>query len=196
MFKSFCTAAAIVLTFVAFVPYIRSILRGRARPHVFSWVIWGLTTFIVFFAQLAGHAGLGAWPIGVSGAISIYIALLAYVKRADAHITGADWGFLAAALSALPLWFLTSNPAWAVVTLTTVDLIGFGPTVRKSFHHPHDESMGFFTLFAVRNFLVVLAVETYSVTTVLFPAVIGLACLLLVFMLAARRPFVERPPAS
>jgi predicted small integral membrane protein len=61
-YKLACSALAVVLTFVAFVPYIRSILAGRTKPHVFSWVIWGITTMIVFFAQLEVKSGMGAWP--------------------------------------------------------------------------------------------------------------------------------------
>jgi len=50
----------------------------------------------------------------------------------------------------------------------------------------------FFALFAVRNVLVILALESYSVTTVLFPAVIAVACVSLVAMVRYRR----REPAT
>jgi hypothetical protein len=186
-YKEILSGAAIVLTIVAFVPYVRAILNGTARPHVFSWVIWGATTFVVFLAQLEGKGGVGAWPIGISGSITIVIAVLAWVKRADVTITGTDWLFLAAALSSLPLWYLTSDPLWAVVILTTVDVLGFGPTIRKAYHYPHSESVLFFALFAARNLLVVMALEHYSVTTVLFPAVIAAACMLLMALLTYRR---------
>ncbi len=187
MSKELLSAAAIALTFVIFFPYIRSIHRGKTKPHVFSWVVWGIGTFIVFLAQLAGHGGIGAWPIGVSAIITSYIALVAYLKRADTLITRTDWLFFFAALSALPFWFLTSDPQWAVIALTIVDVMGFGPTVRKAYHHPYEESVRFFTMSAARNLLVILALEYYSLTTVLFPATVGLACLLLVFLLAYRR---------
>ncbi len=59
-YKELLGAAAIALTLYAFLPYIRSILQGRTRPHVFSWVIWGSTTFVVFLAQLADKGGAGA----------------------------------------------------------------------------------------------------------------------------------------
>jgi hypothetical protein len=187
MYKQIFSTAAIALTFAAFLPYIRSIQRGETKPHVFSWVIWGLTTFIVFFAQLAGRGGIGAWPIGVSGAISIYIALLAYLQRADIAITKTDWAFFFAALSALPFWFIISDPLWAVVILTAVDIIGFGPTMRRALDHPHEERIGFFAIFVIRNLLAILALEHYSLTTVLFPAAIALACLLLICLVAYRR---------
>jgi len=191
--KELLSAAAIALTLYAFFPYIRSILRGATRPHVFSWVIWGSTTFVVFLAQLEGRGGVGAWPIGVSGVITLFIALLAYLKRADITITATDWLFFIAALSSLPLWALTADPLWAVVILTIVDVLGFGPTVRKAWQMPHSESVLFFGLFLVRNVLVILALERHSLTTVLFPAVIAVACLLLIALIGDRRHALAGP---
>ena len=192
MVKEIFSAAGIAITFILYYPYIRSIQRGETKPHVFSWVIWGLSTLIVFFAQLAGRGGLGAWVIGVSGLISGYLAFLSYWKRGDTVITRSDWMFLLAALSALPFWFITSDPLWAVIILTFSDLAGFGPTVRKAYSHPHDESVIFFALFAVRNVLVILALERYSLTTVLFPAMVGAACLLVAVLLLYWRHSVDR----
>ena len=196
MIKMVLSVSAILLTFAMFAPYIRSIHRGTTKPHVFSWVIWGFGTFIVFFAQLAGHGGIGAWPIGVSGIISAFIALIAFVKRTEFVITRLDWVFFVIALSALPFWFVTSDPLWAVIILTFVDTIGFGPTFRKAYEFPHEESIVFFGLSAVRNSLVILALEHHSLTTVLFPAVVGIGCLLLVCMIAHRRLAVSNPDRS
>jgi len=186
-YKEFLSAVAIALSFAAFFPYIRAIISGTTKPHVFSWVIWGTTTFVVFLAQLEGKGGVGAWPIGVSGCITIFVAILAYVKRADITITKTDWLFFTTAMSSLPLWYLTSDPLWAVVVLTTVDVLGFGPTIRKAYSFPHSESLLFFSLFAARNLLVIMALENYSVTTVLFPVVIAAACILLMALLTYRR---------
>lgn len=178
---------AIALTIVTLLPYIRAILRGAVQAHVFSWVIWGSTTFVVFLAQLADRAGVGAWPIGVSGSLTILIAFLAYRRRGDLSITRSDWIFFAAALSTLPLWYLTSDPFSAVAVLTVVDVLGFGPTLRKVYGQPYSESPGFFGLFALRNVLVVLALEHYSPTTLLFPVTIAAACVLVMALIAVRR---------
>ena len=187
-YKEILSVVAIVLTLTAFVPYIRAIMSNTIKPHVFSWVIWGATTFLAFLAQLEDKGGVGAWPIGVSGSITIFIAYLAYMKRADVTITKTDWlFFVAALLSSLPLWYLTSDPLWAVVLLTTVDVLGFGPTVRKAYHLPYSESLLFFGLFTVRNLLVIIALENHSVTTLLFPAVIAAVCVSLMGMIAYRR---------
>lgn len=189
--KEFLSAVAVALTLAAFLPYIRSILRGEVKPHVFSWIIWGATTVIVFLAQREGGGGVGAWPIGISGGITLLIALLAYIKKSDISITRLDWLFFTLALWALPLWYATSDPLWAVVILTVVDVLGFGPTVRKAYHFPRSESLVFFGLFAARNLIVILALEHHSLTTVLFPAVIAAACLALMALMVRRRRILK-----
>lgn len=191
-YKELLSTAAIAITLAAFFPYIRSIILGTITPHVFSWVIWGITTFVVFLAQLEDKGGAGAWAIGVSGGITLFIALLAVMKRADVAITQTDRLFFSMALSALPFWYFTADPLWAVVILTTVDVLGFGPTVRKAYDFPHSESLLFFALFTVRNFLVIMALEHYSVTTVLFPAAIAAACLLSMFLVMYRRRMLAK----
>jgi hypothetical protein len=187
MLKNLFSAAATVLTFAFFFPYIRSIFRGRTRPHVFSWVIWGMGTLTVFFAQLSDGAGIGAWPIGLSGVMTIYVASLSWAKHTDLGITSLDWSCLLTALLALPAWLLTSDPLWAVLILTTVDLIGFGPTIRKSYYKPNEERIWLFSMGALRNAFVIAALENYSVTTVTFPAAVGIACLMLVPFIALCR---------
>lgn len=187
MYKEFFSLIAIALTFIAFIPYIRSIQQNKTKPHVFSWLIWGSTTFVVFLAQLTDKGRAGAWPIGVSGIITIYIASLAYMKKSDITITRTDWMFFLLALTALPLWYLTADPLWAVVILTIVDVLGFGPTFRKAYHHPYEEQLKLYVIIAARNLIAILALEHYSPTTVLFPAALAAACLLFILMVVFRR---------
>ena len=190
--KQLFSLLALVLTFVAFLPYMRAILRDETRPHVFSWLIWAGGTVVVFFAQLADGAGIGAWPIGISGAVTFLVAFLAMRTTADTTIVASDWVYLALAITALPLWWLTSDPLYAVVILTIVDLLGFGPSMRKAYGAPHEENATFFTLMALRNGCVVLALEAYTWATVLFPAAAGIACVLFVALILLRRRAVAQ----
>lgn len=178
---------SIALTLIAFVPYIASTARNETKPHVFSWVIWGLTTGVVFFAQIEDEGGLGAWPTGLSGALTLLVALLAFVKHSDTSIKPLDWVFFVSALASIPFWYLTSDPMWAVVILTSVDVLGFGPTIRKAYNTPNEESCQFFTLFIARSILSVFALENYSVTTLLFPLAVSAGCAVLIVILLIRR---------
>lgn len=187
MLRELLAAAAILLTFVMYRPYIRSIRAGRTKPHAFSWIIWTLIASVVFLAQLADGGGVGAWPIGASGLLTAFVAILAYRNRTDTSRTRADWLFFSVSLAALPCWLLTSDPLTAVVLLTGIELAGFGPTFRFAFGHPQEEHVGFYSLGALRSTLAVAALEHYSLTTVLFPAAKVLASVTLVALITYRR---------
>lgn len=187
LYKPWFGALASGLTVVAYFPYLRSIVRGRVRPHVFTWIVWGTATLLAFAATLQDGGGLGAWVIGLSAATSFMVAALAYAKRADVNITRTDIVFFAAALAAVPLWVLAREPVWAVLLLTLIELLGFGPTFRKTWQAPRSESMTFLVLLILRNTLILAALERYTLTTVLFPAAAGIACLALVAVMVWRR---------
>lgn len=191
-YKVILMSIAIILTFVAFVPYIRSILKGKTKPHVFSWVIWGITTFVVFLAQLSDKGGVGAWPIGISGIITMLIAGLAYTRKVDITITRTDWVFFISALSAIPFWYITSDPLWAVFILTSVDLIGFAPTFRKAYEKPFEEQLLLFNIMTLRNIIAIIALENYSITTILFPASISCACVAFTGLVWFRRIYFKK----
>lgn len=186
-YKQIASVLAICITFCAYYPYVRTIVQGNIKPHVFTWVIWSITTFIVFLAQVNSHAGAGAWPVGVSAIITICVALLAYNKRADSSIARSDWLFFIAALSSLPFWYITADPFWAVVILTMVDMLGFAPTYQKVYRDPFGDDPWFYAQFTVSHILVIVAMNQYSITTTLFPVAMLVACLLITVMILIRR---------
>jgi len=185
--KQIWSAAAIILSFAGFYPYIRSILRGQTRPHVFSWVIWSITTLIVYFAQAADKGGAGAWPTGVTGLITVYVAWLAYKKKSDIRITHWDWFFFGLALASIPAWHYSSNPFLAVFLLTATDVLGSIPTFQKAYRSPFSENLVFYLIMGIRSLVSIYALESYSWTTVLFPAVLTIMCAILIAILAVRR---------
>jgi hypothetical protein len=187
MLQTWAGLAAVALTIGAYVPYVRWILQGKVRPHFYSWVIWSLTTSIVFFAQVSAGGGSGAWPTAVSALITILVAVLAWRLKSDLSVTRTDQFFMGAALASLPAWFFTADPFWSVVILTAVDALGFGPTLRKLWRYPHEESMQFYAVFAVRSALTIVALETLNPTTVLFPATMVSACIIVCGLLWWRR---------
>lgn len=172
---------------LAYLPYLHAIARRRIRPHAFSWVIWSATTGVVFAAQVQAGAGIGAWPTGLSALLTMAVAVLALAGRGERGVTRTDAGFLVSAGAALLLWYWTADPLAAVVILTAVDALGFGPTLRKSWHRPYEEHLGFFGLVAASNVLVLLALERFTLTTALFPVAVGSGCVTLLAVVGWRR---------
>jgi hypothetical protein len=184
------SALAIALTWFAFLPYLRAIARREVEPHLYSWIIWSTTTLTVFAAQLVEGGGAGAWPTGISGVITLWIAFQAWRNRHRTPISRSDRLFLFMAVIALILWALTDEAHWAVIILTLVDLLGFGPTLRKAWHDPHHESALFFGLFALRDLIILLALQHHNLATTLFPATVGTACLAVTLLILWRRRYV------
>lgn len=188
--KPLLSVLATLLTVLAYLPYIRSIYSGHTRPHVFTWVIWSLATGIAFGAVLQAGGGAGAWPIGFSCGVSLFVAGRAWAKRTDIGFTNFDWILFVAALAAIPLWLVANDPLWAVVVITIIELLGFGPTMRKTWLQPFSESMSFLVLMVMRNAFVIAALELYTTATLLFPVAMAGACLALIAIMAWRRPQV------
>jgi len=190
---------AIGITIAIFTPYLLGVWRRTIRPHVISWVIWGLATMLVAGGQLLAGAGVGAVPILLSGILSSMVAVLAMLRRQpgnlDTDVTRFDGWCLAVVLAGIPIWLATGDVYWSMLLLTGIDLIGFAPTVRVVWHRPHSESALLFLAFAIRNALAVLAVESTHLTTIVFPAVIGAACAALAVLLLVRRQCVPAPTA-
>ena len=112
---------------------------------------------------------------------------MAYSKKTESMITRIDWVFFILAMTSIPLWYFTSGPLLSVVILTSVDLLGFVLNFRKAYFRPFEEQLTFFVLMAICNLIAIMALEHYSLTTVLFSALTALACLIFIIMVVYRR---------
>lgn len=166
--------------------YLWQIFHRTVKPHIFSWFIWGVLGLTGFAAQYASNAGPGSWAIGVSGSICFVIAAVGFFYG-EKSITRSDWVCFIFSLSAIPAWMATSNPLWAVVIVSTIDAAAFFPTFRKSWMTPHEEGMIAFFLYGLQMVLSLLALESFTLTTALYPAVILVMNASLTLTLLCRR---------
>lgn len=166
--------------------YLYSIKVGESKPHFFSWFVWALLMLIAFFAQISDGAGAGAWVIGVSGFCCLAISIYALFKG-EKNITRSDWLAFISALTAIPIWYVTKNPLYAVILVSLIDLAAFFPTFRKSWSKPLEESLLTYTICAVTYAMSIVALENFSFTTVLYPATLIVANTSFVTMLLIRR---------
>jgi len=169
-------------------------MDNKTKPHLFSWIIWGITTSIAFFAMYFNDGGVGTFPIGFAAFLCFAIAFLTYKKVGFDYITKSDWIFLAMALFALPLWYVTSNALYAIILLSVIDVIGFIPTFKKAYKFPYEEQLTFFVLIFMRDiFLTIPALEAYTLTTMIFPIALSTATFIFVIMVYFRRKKISPP---
>ncbi len=183
--------AAVLLNIMAFGPYIYDIIKGKTKPHLYSWLIWALITGIVFVGQHAEGAGAGAWVTGVTTAINVVICLLA-LKWGTADITLADKICLGSALAVLGLWVVSDSLLLSIFLVTTVDTLAFVPTIRKILRAPHEETFITYPLSSLRCLLGLLAIANYNLVTCMYGVAMLAMYTLITGILLAGGPAVTR----
>jgi uncharacterized protein with PQ loop repeat len=191
-YQEISAVLALVFLGLAYIPYCWGMMRGTIKPHVFSWLIWGILTGVVAAAQLSEGGGLGAWIAVLDAVIPLGIAVFAF-KKDTVVITRGDWIAFISALLILPLWLITSNPLYAVILASTIDVLIFYPTARKSWHQPHEEGLGLFIVAIFKLCFMLLSLSVHNLVTVLYPLALMTANVLFISMLLWRRRVVAPP---
>lgn len=174
------------MTLVGYFYYFRDIFAGKTKPHAYSWLVWALLTAIAFGGQLSDNGGPGSYVTGVTAAVSFVIFFLA-IRQGEKNITRSDKAYLIMAILAIIPWLLTNDPVISVILISIIDFLGFIPTIRKSYHKPHEETLIHYVLAGLKFVLAIVALDHYSITTWFYPASLVAANLFFVVMLILRR---------
>lgn len=167
-YRIILSVVTIVLTFIGYAPYFRDILKKKTTPHVFTWFILTLAGFITYGLQVVGGGGVGSWSL-LAATLIAFVFFLYALKAGKKNITLSDIFFLLLALVALFMWLVVKQPVWSVILITSAEILGFVPTVRKSWNQPYSETLSTYEIFIVRLGLSVFALEKINILTALYP---------------------------
>ena len=191
-FKVLIGALSAIVALLNYLPYLVGVVKETLHPHAFSWIIFTIITATISIAQFSEGAGAGAWATGATSLITFVIALYA-LKNGGYRITRSDQVSFAGALIAIPAWIITANPLVAIIFLTGIEILGFLPTYRKAWRKPHDESVLAFSLTIVKYGLALVAMSTYTLTTMLFPVALLILSSILIAEIVWRKRTVVPP---
>jgi hypothetical protein len=175
-----------VLIAGSFIPYIRDIYKADTEPHVYTWFIWSLTQAIAAMAILEGAGGQFAALSIASGAVLSFVVFILSFKHGTKNVTHFDTIALITAIAAIFMWWKLDHPQWAVVTIATIDLIGFIPTIRKTWYAPKTESQLAWSLFAIGNVLTFFSLSEYNILTSFYIITMCIASFALVGIITLR----------
>jgi len=156
-----------ILAIVGIIPYIIDILKKKTKPHIYSWLIWGISQTIVVIAQIKNGAGYGTL-YGIAGGLVCYSVAFLSLKNGFKHIKKFDTFCLILALISMIIYVGLKNPLLAVVVATATNFIGFLPTLRKTLIDPSSETLATFLCGSTGAFLSILALQNYSLITSLY----------------------------
>lgn len=166
--KIILSIIAIFLTLLGHASYIRNVLRGKTTPHVYTWFIWGIITSITYGLQVSAGAGVGSW-VTLTVAIICFFVFILGLKNGKKDITKLDTIFFILSFVALFLWLIAKQPVLSVILATSIDMLGFVPTIRKSWNKPYSETLFLYGISFFRHFVSFFALQQYNIVTWLFP---------------------------
>lgn len=185
--KEMFAIVAALLAIVGNLPYLIDIVKGKVKPHPYTWFVGSIVSCIIFFGQITKGAGIGALPTAASEIFTIIIFLFS-LKYGFKGITGSDTFFLAIALMAIVPWLLTSDPTLSVVFAVSIDLIAFVPTLSKTWRRPRTETPLLYGMNVSRHILALFSLQTYNIATVLHSvAMIGVNSLMTLIILFRKK---------
>lgn len=155
---------AACLAIIGNVPYLRDVIKGKIQPHAYTWFVWTIVSGVTFFGQLAKGAGVGAIPTAAAEIFTVIIFICS-LKNGFNHVTRTDTVFLIIALLGLIPWALTHDPTVSIVIVVMIDLVGFIPTLRKTWKNPETENSILYSMNASRHALTLGALQAYNIAT-------------------------------
>jgi len=187
-------ALAVFIAVLAYGTYVWKSLRGDARPHPLSWLIFGVLTGTGYLVQVDEHAGPGSWVMAITTLVCFMLCVMSF-WRGERAFPWYEWAFLAAAtvVFAFYLWsreprlladavsgvprdlLLRDAPAISASLAAFVSVLGFGPTVTKAWSRPYSDSVSIFVLNSLKFVPSFFALDRISIATCVFPATLVVA---------------------
>ena len=185
-FKDLMGALAVVITLIAYGIYVWQTLRGEARPHPLSWLIFGILTGTAYLVQVDEAAGAGSWVMGLTAIVCLLLCLMSF-WRGERAFPAYEWAFLGAAAVIFLFYLHSRQPTVAAVLAASVAVLGFGPTLTKAWRRPHSDSVTTFTLNGLKFVPAFFALDTLTVATCVMPAALVVANLAVATIIYVRR---------
>lgn len=182
----------VLIGLISYGLYIRDIFRGQTKPHAISWLIWSLSSGVIFFAQQGAGAGAGSWIVGLTSVAAFLIFGLA-IRRGHPKVTRLDWFCLAATVIAIAIFVMNDNHIAAVIIASTTFVLGMAPTLMKSYTYPYQETVTTFFLNGLKFLIAVPALGSLAFINIFYPITLTVANWILVTVILLRRATCPRP---
>lgn len=178
--------AAVIMAIIGNVPYLLDVIRGKTQPHPYTWLMWSVVSAVTFFGQLSKGGGMGSIPTGVAECFTIIIFLFS-LQNGFKNIEKRDTYFLAAAALGLIPWVLTKDPTLSVITVVSIDVLAFIPTLRKTWRNPKTETPLLYAMNVSRHILTLSLLQQFNISTALHSLTMIITNTLMTWIIMGRK---------
>lgn len=163
-----------LLSILMVVPYIKDIFLLKTKPERASWFIWTVLGCIAFFSQFAKGATDSLW-LTAGQTFAVFIIVILSIKYGVGGFTKRDMRALIGAGIGLILWYITSEPAWALFFVIIIDSIGTSLTAVKAYSDPASETLSTWIMSGTSGIFGTLAVGALNPILLAYPLYIVVA---------------------
>ncbi len=183
------SAIAGVLFLAAFIPYIRSILRGQTIPAKATWLIWATIDTITLVGMVMTHA-LNGQIIGA--VLGVWIVAILALRLGASGWSRLDIVCILGAAAGLCLMFF--SPTYGLITSLSVLFIGSIPTFVHGYREPEKENKAAWMIYFFSCLFALPAVTQWDVQHAAQPLIFFVTESVMVYMTWIRPRFA--PPES
>lgn len=131
-----------------YVPYVYEVIKGRGKPSRMSWFIWSLSTATILFSLGETGTSEAIW-VPIADAVGCFAIFILSLKKGIGGFTKTDKISLSIVIASLLIWWFTGNALVALLMNLFIYISGYIPTIKKSIHHPENESRFAWMLFFI-----------------------------------------------
>ena len=158
------------LSTCAYLPYMRSMVLGVARPLRSTWLIWTVLSAISAATNIAEGASGSLLFVCVQAGFTALVFVMALRYGMGRFVQHADGRFLLLAAFGLALWWFTESAVWALAISISISAVGGIATIIKTYHAPDTEPASCWIVSSAAAFFGLLSVGSLDPILMAYPA--------------------------
>lgn len=134
-----CGVLSVILAIYCGIPYLRSILARKTKPHQFSWLIFAIMNAIVTVSQYLKGARASVL-ISLTFLIFNLLTLALSLKYGTRNTSRFDKLLFVFSLLTIAAWIITKNPSVAIWLTVVIDIFATLMIILKVRQEPNSEA--------------------------------------------------------
>lgn len=172
-----------ILFFVAFLPYIITIVGGQTIPSPLSWAIWASVDTLALVAMMKKKVAVGQLIGAVSGAWIVTVLAILYGKP---EMRLMEWIAIAGAVVGIALWKIYGDSIFGIVCSQIAVFVGAFPTFMGAYANPKQEDALSWCIWTASCFCALFAVKKWTVADALQPVTFATIETVMVLLVVVR----------
>lgn len=171
MLPYYVSYITIILGLTGSISYIRSIIYGKTKPNIITWIFWSIAPLVgVFINYKSGIPVPLLLSTFIAGFGPLLVVIASLIKNnAYWKITKFDIVCGIFSAFAMVLWVTTHDSVLSLSFAILADLVAGIPTLIKSWKHSDSESHGPYSMGIINQIITCLIIKDFSYLNIAFP---------------------------